>query len=1685
MKAQQKDHMRKLSPGPWRRSLAFAGIGAVLASLISPAAVSAATAATTDAVLKVTIVRDVNANGLADGASEPGVAGIPVQLIDAAGHLVTELSGSDGVATFAPSSELTGGRYRVEASIPTALDYLSPAFVDPNSTAANRFVPMTTQVDLRAGSDQTLTMGVWNPNDFVTANPELVTAQGWGNAFGDIGAQHSVMGFNYNDRSDRPDQSTPGKLGPGDNLATAGQVGSVWGVAAQGRNQVYVSSYNRWGVDVGPGGRGAIYKVNLNGQGPSSQVFATIADAGQPFQTPNSRDKSLAPLPETVGFFKSIGREGLGGLEISANGDRLYTVNLNTKSLITIPIKADGTAGTLTSTAIANPGCPGGAQDWRPWGLKVKDGDVYVGGVCSGETSGDTKDLRAVVYKVDALAPVFTADKVIVDKTLDYVRGADVVDPEAVSGSLRGCSADYNTYGWRAWTDDPTKWGYCPPYLESDLGETNYPTPLLTDIDVQADGSLVLGFGNRTTLQLGANSYTIDGSHRTGFGGPGDINKVCLTGGTYVWEGDAGCALPPSQSWSGSAGGATPEPEFFSGDFWAPTHYEITGGGLRYLPGQKYLVTNAIDPRDLYNGVSSTQGVLWLDNTTGRKPDGAVNTNILTSGVDFQQVNQMGADASFGKAMSMGDIAVLANNAPIQIGNYVWIDANGNGVQDPGEKSAPGVTVHLYATDENGNRTGAPIATTVTNADGEYYFDSINDGLQPGTKYVVAVDNAADYQSGGPLADYKPTVPNTGQETLAGRDTNDSDGIASTDPARQIDARRGGFPEVAVTTGNEGRNNHTYDFGFTTLNGVGIVKGDVKGNAADTAAAAAGFTPGESRGLSFQVTNTGSSQLEHVVVTDSTITGGAVTGMQCVFPGETDPTIGVATGGTWVVRWAASFDAGALWAPGVVFDCTATLTMAGTAAPHADAAVVDASVVGTGVPVTDRNDYHAFTGQVQVIKYDDRDGTFTPERNADGVPNKPLTVDPQRDANTAGTAVKYPIGAGQASTGPQRVEFAVTNTGVTWLTQVNLADLTLDGPALQGLTCDFTAAGDPAAPTSGTTWVGPWAPGSTFYCQGTVDLAAGATHGDNGTVHADVVPPKPNPSYDPSDPASDPFTDQPTLDGNGVPVRSDIHVTDEDPFHAETTNDGVGIVKGDVKGNAADTAAAAAGFTPGESRGLSFQVTNTGSSQLEHVVVTDSTITGGAVTGMQCVFPGETDPTIGVATGGTWVVRWAASFDAGALWAPGVVFDCTATLTMAGTAAPHADAAVVDASVVGTGVPVTDRNDYHAFTGQVQVIKYDDRDGTFTPERNADGVPNKPLTVDPQRDANTAGTAVKYPIGAGQASTGPQRVEFAVTNTGVTWLTQVNLADLTLDGPALQGLTCDFTAAGDPAAPTSGTTWVGPWAPGSTFYCQGTVDLAAGATHGDNGTVHADVVPPKPNPSYDPSDPASDPFTDQPTLDGNGVPVRSDIHVTDEDPFHAEGTALPVTELDKKLLSQEKLDDGTWAVKYALVVTNISALADTYTLTDALRFGRGIDVISATVKAVEPGTPAPNPNWNGVGDTLVVKDANIGPKQTHRFEVDVRASAPATSSADLESTCPTPGASDQRGGFLNVADLTATNSTSHDQACGEFTPPTPPTPPSLARTGFDAGIFGGLAAALLAAGGVLMLVRRRGNGAQG
>jgi hypothetical protein len=77
------------------------------------------------------------------------------------------------------------------------------------------------------------------------------------------------------------------------------------------------------------------------------------------------------------------------------------------------------------------------------------------------------------------------------------------------------------------------------------------------------------------------------------------------------------------------------------------------------------------------------------------------------------------------------------NGPETTLGDYVWIDANINGMQDSGEDGRSGVTIELY------NSTDNLVATTTTDADGLYTFSD----LAPGNYYLKFVPPVGDFFS--------------------------------------------------------------------------------------------------------------------------------------------------------------------------------------------------------------------------------------------------------------------------------------------------------------------------------------------------------------------------------------------------------------------------------------------------------------------------------------------------------------------------------------------------------------------------------------------------------------------------------------------------------------------------------------------------------------------------------------------------------------------------------------------------------------------------------------------------------------------------------------------------------------------------------------------------------------------------
>ncbi|QEU93241.1 SpaA isopeptide-forming pilin-related protein [Streptomyces kanamyceticus] len=718
-------------------------------------------AAPGDGTVKVRVVREVNANGSWDKVLEPGMNRVKVNLTDDAGTTITATTDANGVATLNPaSSGLKGGKYRAQVINPKP-GVLHSAFASREGLdgAPDKLSSTEEFVDVSGGSDVEFTTAFWNPADYCQKNAELVTACIGRDAVpgANEGSARTLLGFPYNARGEN-DQTT--------DLADKDTTGAVYGIGySKPKKWIFSGAMARRGSAYGPGGPGAIYLTDR--ESAQTTQFATVPNVGN---TAHVQD-----VDQDLAFQAVVAKESLGDVEVSEDGKDLYVVNLNDKKLYRYDATKRTADAPKASYAIPDPGCKTGG-DWRPYGLGVQDGDVFVGGVCSAQSSDDKADMRAVVQKFDPESGKFTGT--IMNEKLDFPRGrADNLVPA-------GCRGDR----WYPWADE---------WRGTQDGRTctargAYPQPILADIVVETNGDLVLGFRDRYNDQhASALIRTPGGAPSSDPVSGGDLNRACPgAGGKFVLDGNGGCKNNATPQNSNQPADQDVK-EFYPGDWRQALHMETAFAGIALSKVEETIASNGIDVTgDVYN--NGTEFVNRWDGTSER---GAQGGNVLLRG--------------FGKGAAMADLEVLCDEAPIQIGNRVWYDVDKDGIQDPGEKPVPGATVNLY--DENGGL----VATTTTTSRGEYYFDSVNDGLKFRTKYTIKIDNPADYEEGGPLYRWRVTKNDAGKNDFI-----DSDGKVP--PG-------GEFPEHTITTGTAGQDNHTYDFGYNQPTGeVRVLKVDSK-----------------------------------------------------------------------------------------------------------------------------------------------------------------------------------------------------------------------------------------------------------------------------------------------------------------------------------------------------------------------------------------------------------------------------------------------------------------------------------------------------------------------------------------------------------------------------------------------------------------------------------------------------------------------------------------------------------------------------------------------------------------------------------------------------------------------------------------------------------------------------------------
>jgi uncharacterized repeat protein (TIGR01451 family) len=715
---------------------AAAGVTTAQPSVVASRTVEAPKAAADGGTVTGTVFQDFNANGTFDNTAlskDIQVPSVTVKAYDSTGANVGTTTTVYCTGAGAPQSFCTGanagpnysltvtgtGPYRIEFTNLPAGFYPSTHSTDSvnggtatNAGTSTQFVPNLNTANVN--------LAINVPADYGQPDPWVAVPLYYNGTAANNSSQPGVVIHTYGADSFTPNLAT---------LATADQVGSVWGMAYQPtQSRLFASSMVRRHVGLAKG-PGWVYVLNFTGssgslagsfnlQGVTPANGGAAIDLGSvcrrdtisgggttcdPQGTGIASDYTLgsaASANRDLDAFGKVGKVSFGDADMQEDGQTLWLVNLNQRALINVNVSgATGSLpGTVNQYPIAGlpglPTCTNGV--FRPWGLKFRSAKGYLGGVCSEENSSSstaTTNLRAYVLSFDP-ANVSAGFTTVLNFALNYTRN---------DSGYNGASA--TNVPWHPWR---ATW---PTTFDS---LHHYSMPIVSDIEFTENGSLRLGVMDRMgiiggTANYGAISGTTDlREERTG----GEVVHACLVSGSYVLEGASGCPAHGFVSNSSGPNGGGYYYNAILGD----GHQWGAAGGLAWLPGSGELMIGHVDPYpssytpNTPNGDSST----WYSQGTGRLSS---SSGAHLAGAMIVQA-QPGSDLPFfGKASGLGDIELLLGATPIELGNRVWQDGNGNGLQDPGENEngIASVTVELY-------KGGTKVGQATTDGNGEYYF---------------------------------------------------------------------------------------------------------------------------------------------------------------------------------------------------------------------------------------------------------------------------------------------------------------------------------------------------------------------------------------------------------------------------------------------------------------------------------------------------------------------------------------------------------------------------------------------------------------------------------------------------------------------------------------------------------------------------------------------------------------------------------------------------------------------------------------------------------------------------------------------------------------------------------------------------------------------------------------------------
>ena len=552
---------------------------------------------------------------------------------------------------------------------------------------------------------------------------------------------------------------------------TFGVAGLAWNRTS---GQVISGVYHKWGLTINQGHMGELYATTVSNS--TTALWLDLEDflgdgiAGE-FGAVDAANR------------QKVGYIGFTDVEISAENDELYVYNAATREVFVIPINPDGSHGVTVASDIERfqiPEICSGSNSFGfvatvAGGLGVHNGRVYATATCTGP---GTANLQGRMYSFDPDDNP-TAAVVQAEITIDY--SDFTLAPRTIGGDTC-CGCDAATAIFTDWVADHGHQDYAPWMFDVDFDE-----------DIAGNVYATIGTRNRGNETIDPAVLTVDptvGSY---------LHRAFLnTNGIWSLEtngvvGTLTTGLNPSFTGNGSGcpgftvnifdRGPNDNTRFFHNEGLEGAAMQ---GFLASIPGFHQVV-----------GPST-------DNLFGNF-DSGFSFHSLTNGLLARRVNLIGNGAvgqTWGKGTAWGDVEHLCELPPLEVGNLVWMDQDGDGLYEPNEPPIVGATVTLYEDLDGDGQIGVGepvVATNVTDGSGNYFFTQADDGLKPFTDYIVTLETLSDFAPSGPLEGTVPSMANN-----PASENRDSDG----------ELLNTGFAGTSFNTGPSGNNNHAYDFGM-------------------------------------------------------------------------------------------------------------------------------------------------------------------------------------------------------------------------------------------------------------------------------------------------------------------------------------------------------------------------------------------------------------------------------------------------------------------------------------------------------------------------------------------------------------------------------------------------------------------------------------------------------------------------------------------------------------------------------------------------------------------------------------------------------------------------------------------------------------------------------------------------------